>query len=410
MTRWPLLNLTAGPVETSERTLRDLARPVLHFRDPAFVAIFERTHGLLRQVYRTDHDVVIMQGEAVLGLEAAAASLIAPGDRVLNLVSGVFGKWYEGYVHAYGGEVVEVAVPYDEAIDPEDVRAALRRNPDVKFLSVVHCETPSGTRNPVREIGAVAREHGVLTIVDTVSGLAGEDVIPEAWGIDVAVAGPQKFLAAPPGLSLMAISPAAWAAMERRERPLRGSYLSLLDWKESWLDRRTFPYTPSVSDIYALESALSQLLEEGVERSIARHAAIARACRAGIRAMGLRLWPAREAVAANCATAVRLPDGITDAQLIAHLRERYGVAISGGEGDLAGKLFRLGHMGRAAQPTSLAAGLALLGRALEDLGQPVDLGTGVAAAMAEMAGWDHAAASYPTARAAELAGVKAGAG
>lgn len=388
MSDWPIMNLAAGPVEVTDRTLREQARPVLYHYDPAFLELFERTSGLLQRVYQTQHDVVIMQGEAILGLEAAAACLISPSDKVLNLVSGVFGKWFELFIDKYGGETVEVAVPYNEAVDPDDVRAALKENPDIKFLSVVHSETPSGTENPVWEIGPIAKEFGVVTIVDTVSGLGGTAYSPEAWGIDVAVAGPQKCLGGPPGLSLMAISPDAWKAMENRQpSPVRGSYLSILDWKETWIEQRRFPYTPSVSDIYALESVLTQVLEAGVERFAARHAAIARACREGAKGLGLELWPAREEIAANAVTAVHIPEGLTDTQLRGHMRERYGVMISGGYGELAGKLFRLGHMGKAAHPTYLAAQLAVLERTLADLGRRVDFGAGAGAAMAALSDW-----------------------
>ena len=136
--RWPQLNMAAGPVEVSPRTLRDMARPVMYHYDPAFIELFAHASDLLKQVYRTQYDVVIMQGEALLGLEAAAASLIRPGDKVLNLVSGVFGKWFEDFIQRFGGETIEVCVPYNEAIDPEDVRKALHANPGVKYLSAVH--------------------------------------------------------------------------------------------------------------------------------------------------------------------------------------------------------------------------------------------------------------------------------
>src|SRR3954451_5396896 len=152
----PRMNMAAGPVEVSERTLRDMGRPVMYHYDPAFKELFAHTSDLLKQVFRTQYDVVIMQGEAILGLEAAAASLIRPGDRVLNLVSGVFGKWFEDFIHRFGGETIELAVPYNDAIDPENVRNALWANPGVKFLSVVPSETPSCTHNPVPETGAVA--------------------------------------------------------------------------------------------------------------------------------------------------------------------------------------------------------------------------------------------------------------
>jgi pyridoxamine--pyruvate transaminase len=387
MNKWPVMNLAAGPVEVTNRTLRELARPVLFHYDPAFIELVERTCGLLQQVFRTQYDVVIMQGETVLGLEAAAAGLFSPGDKVLNLVSGSFGKKYENYIKKYGGEVIEVAVPYNDAVDPDDVRRALEQNPDVKFLSVVHSETPSTTLNPVEHIGPIAKEFGVITIVDTASGLGGEPLIPEEWGIDIAVAGPQKCLGGIPGLALMSVSPDAWRALEQRDPPLRGSYLSILDWKDKWIDNHAFPFTPLVSDFYALESTLSQVVEEGVDRFSKRHRMVARACREGVKAMGLELWVAREEIATSAVTGVKIPEDITDAELRGRMRETYGVYISGGFAETAGKLVRLGHMAKAAHPTYLAAQLAVLERTLADLGWPVNFGAGTGAAMAALSDW-----------------------
>jgi pyridoxamine--pyruvate transaminase len=379
--RWPELKMAAGPVEVSARTLRDMARPVMYHYDPAFIELFARAEGLLKQVYRTQYDVVMMQGEALLGLEAAAASLIRPGDKVLNLVSGVFGKWFQDFIERFGGETIEVRVAYNDAIDPEEVRRALHANPGIRYLSVVHSETPSGTINPVREIGAIAREFGVLTLVDTVSGLGSELLSPEEWGIDIGIAGPQKCLSGPPGLALLSVSPAAWEAMERVAKPLRGSYLSILDWKATWLEQRKFPYTPLVSEMYALESVLTQILEEGVEALVERHQRVAAACRAGVRALGLDLWPARDEIAAPCVTAITMPQGLTDSGIRETMRHRYGVMISPGYGELQGQLIRLSHMGEQARPTMLAAQLSAFEMALRDCGYPIEVGNGVGAAM-----------------------------
>jgi pyridoxamine--pyruvate transaminase len=388
------MTLASGPVDVSSETLRAMQKPVLYHYDPAFIELFAHTSELLREVYRTKYDVVIMQAEAILGLEAAAASLIQPGDKVLNLVSGVFGKWMEDFIRKYGGEPIELAVPYNAAVDPEDVRRVLASVPGIKFLTVVHSETPSGTINPVREIGRIAQEFGVITIVDTVSGLGSELLSPEDWGIDVAVAGPQKCLAGTPGLSLISVSPAAWKAMEDKQAPLRNSFLSLLDWKSTWLEQRRFPYTPSVSEMYALESVLEQTLREGMQAFVERHQVTARASRAAVEAMGLRLWPESASIAASCCTAVATPDGTTADEIIHTLRQRYGVMIAGGYGVLSGKVIRLGHMGLAAHPTQLLAQVALLERVLLDLGVKVEPGAGSAAAIAAFAGWDDANRVY----------------
>jgi pyridoxamine---pyruvate transaminase len=402
MTQWPRFTMAAGPVDVSAETLRAMQRPVVYHYDPAFIELFARTSDLLKQVFRTRNDVIIMQAEAILGLEAAAASVIEPGTKVLNLVSGVFGKWFEDFVRTYGGEPIEIAVPYNAAIDPEDVRRVLETQPCIKVLSVVHSYTPSGTINPVRDSCRIAREYGVLTIVDTVSGLASEMMSPEDWGIDIAVAGPQKCLGGIPGLSLIAISSDAWTAMESRREPLRGSFLSMLDWKSTWLEQRRFPYTPSVSDIYALESVLEQTLREGLAAVVDRHQTSALATRKAVEALGLDLWPESPAIAASCCTAVRMPSGVTDEALRETMRERYGVMIAGGYGELAGKLFRLGHMATAAHPTTIVAMIGMLERTLDDLGTNVDLGAGCAAALDVFKGWDDSKGAFqPTISAAE---------
>jgi pyridoxamine--pyruvate transaminase len=239
----------------------------------------------------------------------------------------------------------------------------------------------------VKDIGAVAKEFGVITMIDTVSGLGAEVLSPEEWGMDVAIAGPQKCLSGTPGLSLMSISSAAWEAMEKHPTPLRGSFLSILDWKDAWLVGNRFPYTPSVSEMYALESTLTQNLEEGIEHVAWRHQTVAKAARAGAKALGFELWPAREEISASCVTAVKVPDGFDEEKMRGLMRERYGVMISPGYGDLYGKLFRLGHMGMAAHPTYLASQLAVLERSLHDMGEKVEFGAGVGAAMAALDDW-----------------------
>jgi pyridoxamine--pyruvate transaminase len=181
----------------------------------------------------------------------------------------------------------------------------------------------------------------------------------------------------------MTVNDAAWERIRSNPAAPRASYLSMLDWKEQWIDGTKFPFTPSVVDIHGLEAACDELLEEGLENSIARHELAARACRAGVRAMGLELWPRSDEVAAACVTAITVPDGLTDVEVRAHCRERYGVMVSGGQG--AGNLVRIGHMGLSARSLHPVVGLAALGRTFADLGVQVEIGAGVEAALAELA-------------------------
>src|SRR5262249_6551774 len=194
----------------------------------------------------------------------------------------------------FGAELGELEVPYDQAVDAGAVERYLDEHPEVELLSVVHSETPSGTFNDCSRIGPIARSHGVLTLVDCVSSVAGTQFDADAWQLDVCVAGPQKCLGGPPGMSLISVSEQAWAAIERNPAAPRGSFLSLLDWRGQWHGQGKFPYTPSVSDIHGVEAACDQVLAEGLDACIARHATAAAACRAGVKAMGLRLWPPSE--------------------------------------------------------------------------------------------------------------------
>ena len=188
-------------------------------------------------------------------------------------------------------------------------------------------------------------------------------------------------------MSLMSISDAAWQAIRNNPNAPRGSFLSLLDWKDRWVDtdRTKFLYTPSVVDVNGVDSVVDQVLEEGLENCIARHQTAACAARAGVQAMGLELWPRREEYAAGCVTAVRVPQGISRAGALEHIRERYGVMLSGGYGELSDKLFRLGHMGPAANGLNPVVGVSALGRGLADLGAEVRIGAGVEAALVVIA-------------------------
>jgi pyridoxamine--pyruvate transaminase len=374
-----------------------MGSPIIFDYDPVFLERFRETERLLAEVYRTRNDVVLMQGEAVLGLEAAARSLVRPGTRCLNLVSGVYASWFGDWLREYGAEVDEVRVPYDEALDPATVEEALAGRGPFELVAIVHSETPSGVENPLARIGSVAQEHGALLLADVVSSLGGTELAVDEWHVDVAVAGPQKCLAGPPGMSLVAVSPRAWDAMESNPNAPRGSFLSLLDWKHRWIEggRVAFPYTPSVADVGGVKAALAEVLEEGLETVIAEHARAARACRAGVKALGLELWPRSESYAANCVTAVRVPEGASVPAVLSHVRERYGVQLSGGYGELKEKLIRLGHMGPASRSLYPLVAVSALGRGLLDQGVSVDVGAGAQAVMEVLA---EAGAAGPSAR------------
>lgn len=378
----PIFTLTTGPVDAYPRVLQGLSRPVLYDYDPAFLAFYERTVEKLRTALRTRHMPVILQGEPVLALEAGAASLIAREDVVLNLVSGVYGAGFGFWAKRYCAELLEIRVPYDEVIDPERVAAMLKARPEVRVVAVCHHDTPSGTINPISEIGRIVAAHGAYLLVDAVSSFGGMEVGPDTCQADLFVTGPNKCLGCPPGLSLVGVTPRAWEKMRSNPDAPRDSMLSILDWEHAWRRDRPFPFTPSVSEINGLDAALDLYLAEGPEQVWGRHALTAAACRAGVLAMGLKLWPADERTASPTTTAVRIPGTIEDAALRAAARARYGVVFSSGRGETLGKLVRIGHMGPTARPLYAVVALTALGGAVRALGHPVDIPAGVAAALA----------------------------
>ena len=379
----PDFTLSAGPTMAYPRVLAAQASPITYHYDPAFLEAFRRTERKVGELFRTKNDVLLMQGEAVLGLEAAARSLVQPGTPVLNVVSGVFGKGMGYWLEGFGAELHELEVPYNDCVDPAEIGRYLDGHPEIELVTVVHSETPSGTIHDIGAMGPIAKAHGALTLVDCVSSLGGIEFRTDDWQLDVCVAGAQKCLGGPPGISLMTVSEAAWEKIRANPAAPRASFLSMLDWKEQWLESGKFPFTPSVVDMHGIEACCDELLEEGLEASIARHDLTARACRAGVKAMGLELWPKSEEIVAACVTAIAVPNGLDHVQVRDHCRERYGVMISGGQG--AGNLVRIGHMGPTARSLYPVVGLAALGQTLLDLGAGVDVGAGVEAALEVLA-------------------------
>ena len=378
----PVITLTAGPVNAYPDVLRALSRTVLYDYDPAFQMHYERVVEKASTAMRLKNKALILHGEPVLGLEAAAASIITPQDTVLNLASGVYGKGFGYWAKRYSPKLLEIEVPYNEAISPDAVASMLKTHPEISIVSVCHHDTPSGTLNPVNEIGALVRAHGAYLIVDAVSSFGGMDTHPDDCCADIYVTGPNKCLGAPPALTLIGVSERGWERMKANPNAPRASMLSILDWENAWSHEQPFPFTPSVAEINGLDAALDLYLREGPQNVWKRHALTARATRAGALAMGLELWAARQEIASPTATAIKTPAGIDEAALRREVRARYGVVFSAGRGETLGKLTRIGHMGPTAQPIYAIAALAALAGGLNALGYSADAGKAIAAALA----------------------------
>jgi serine---pyruvate transaminase len=332
--------MAPGPTPVPPEVLAAGAQPVLHHRGPDFRALMRRCLDRLRQVCRTEHDVLLYTASGSAAFESAVVNLLSPGSRVLAVAAGEFGERWGALATAYGADVHELRYAWGETPRPEDVRARVEETgAEVAFL--VHSETSTGVVADVHALARAAHEAGAVVVVDAVSSLGAVPLETDAWELDVVVAGSQKALMTPPGLALTVVLPPAWERAAKATNPR-----FYFDWgrMKSSLDTGTTPFTPAVSLVASLDVALGLLLEEGLDGAFARHAALGRACREGAKAMGLELFSPDEERSA-VVTAILTPAGVDARELVLALRDRFGITVAGGHGELAPRLFRIGHIG-----------------------------------------------------------------
>ncbi|GAA0351691.1 pyridoxal-phosphate-dependent aminotransferase family protein [Streptomyces blastmyceticus] len=365
--------------------------PVLLDLEPLGAAHFARIEDKVAALMRTRESVVAMQGEALLPLEACIRSAVRPGSTALNIITGPYGETFGGWLRSCGAEVVTVTAPFSGAVGPEQVAEALRAHPEIDFVSLVHAEAATGNTNPVAEIGAVVREHGALLMLDAVASVAAEPLLTDEWGVDLCVIGGQKAMAGPAGVSAVSVSARAWERIAANERAPRRSYLSLLDWKERWIDggRTALPHAPAQLEMLALEQAVDRIEAAGLDAVIARHRAAAAATRAGVRALGaLSPYVTRDEDAAPAATTLRAPDGVDAREIVAAaLAADPAVPVQAAAGTLAKEMIRVNHYGLAADRAVVLASLSALAAGLRALDITAGGGTDEALEAAGAA-WD----------------------
>lgn len=329
-----------------------------------FLDLYNRTEANLQQIYGTKNPVVIMTGEGMLALWSGLKSVLVPGDRVLTIGTGVFGYGIGDMACAIGAEVKTVGLGYDETLGDLTIVEEAIRSFRPKMITAVHCETPSGTLNPMDGLGALKQKYQVpLFYVDAVASAGGTPVLSDEWNIDLSLGASQKALSAPPLAAFLSVSPRAW---EIAEEVGYTGYDALLPFREAQKNFY-FPYTPHWHGLAALHAATQMLLEEGLEKAFARHAQAAEVCRSRIEEMGLRLFPAAGAISSPTVTAVYVPEGITWEEFDQHLRA-HGLAVGNSYGPLAGKIFRIGHMGSQADLTLVNQALDVIESVLRELG------------------------------------------
>ncbi len=364
---------TPGPTPVPETVMLKMAEPIIHHRNPEFGEILTRVHQNLQYLFQTTQPVVVLTCSGTGGVESTFVSLFSPGDTIITANGGKFGERWVKMPKAYGLNVVELKIEWGKGATPEMIKTALAEHPEAKAVYVVHSETSTGTATDVKAIAKVIRENSnALVCVDGITAVGAHEMKFDEWGIDVCVTGSQKGLMIPPGLAFVALSQRAITAMETSTLPK--FYFDLRRAVKSWQGNDT-PWTPAVSLIIGVDAALVMLKEEGIENVWARHEKLANGIRAGVTAIGLKLFSDSASFAV---TPVWLPEGVEWKKFNKILKTKYGITIAGGQDDYAGKIFRLSHLGYYDE-FDMVTMITALEMTLKECGYAFEVGTGVQA-------------------------------
>ncbi|MFC1935281.1 pyridoxal-phosphate-dependent aminotransferase family protein [Chloroflexota bacterium] len=375
-----------GPSNVHPRVLQAMAAPLLGHLDPDFLQVMDDIKDMLRLVFQTANGITVpVSGTGSAGMEASLFNTLEPGDTIVIGVNGFFGDRLVQIASRCGVTIHCVESEWGDPLDPKAIETELKKHANVKAVAMVHAETSTGVLSPVADIADIAHTHGALIIVDTVTSLGGVEVAVDRWGIDVCYSGTQKCLSCSPGLAPITLGRKAEEALNNRRTPVQSWYLDMTLLRTYWSENRAYHHTAPISMIYGLREGLRVVLEEGLEARFQRHERNAAALRAGLEALGLRLF-AQEGYRLPSLTTVYIPDGVNDAKVRSTLLCQYNIEIGGGLGPVAGKVWRIGLMGENSKPSNVLTFLSALEKVLLQEGYKVGRGAGVAAAQRILVG------------------------
>lgn len=369
------LIMIPGPTNVPDRVMRAMIRPMIDHRGSEFRNLYKNMVENLKYVFQTEGDVFILTASGTGGVECAVSNIVNPHDKIVVPVFGFFSERLKEKILRRGGEAIELPLQWGKAPKADQVKEVVEKAGDVKAIAVVYNETSTGvTVRDLAKIGKIAKDNGALLVVDAVSVLGGEQLPVDEWNVDLCVAGSQKCLACPPGLSLVSVSKKAWATIEKTPRSF---YFDLVEMKK-FGERCETPYTPAVSLFFALDEALKMVREDSLEKRFERHKTCAEAFYNAIEAMGLEPLPEKED-RSHTVIALRKPADVNNAEVRRMMKERYKVVISGGAGKLREEIFRIGSMGMITEAEVIQT-VSALGNALAEAGHPIKTGAGIEAA------------------------------
>lgn len=371
-----------GPSDVSPRVLASLARPTIGHLDPLFVSLMDEIKGLLQYAFQTDNELTLpISAPGSAGMEACFVNLLSCGDTAIVCQNGVFGGRMRENVERCGATAVMVEDDWGAPVDPDKVAEALKSHPEASVLAFVHAETSTGTRSDAETLCKLAREHGVLVIMDTVTSLGGIELKVDAWGADAVYSGSQKCLSCVPGISPVTFSPRAVERIQARAHKVQSWFLDMQLVMGYWGgdSKRAYHHTAPVNALYALHETLVILQEEGLDNAINRHQRNHKALVAGLEAMGLSM-AVEEAWRLPQLNSVCIPEGVDDARVRSRLLRDFDLEIGAGLGALAGKTWRIGLMGHASRQRNVILCLNALETALKAEGYALDSGAAVQAA------------------------------
>lgn len=364
-----------GPTPIPPSVTRAMGKPIIGHRSGDFKQLYGNISPRLQPLFGTKQDVLVLTGSGTSGLEAAAINAVREGEKVLVIVTGAFGERFADICDVYNFNVERLDVPWGEAVQPERVREHLLRNPDTRAVFITYCETSTAVLNPIKEVAQVVRDTSdALVIVDGVSCVGGVETEMDAWGIDVLITGSQKAMMLPPGLAFIAASERAWQRMESNSQPR--FYLDLLKYRKSAHDQSS-PFTPAVSLLYGLEAALDIMEEEGLDHVYNRHRLMKKMVREAGKALNLPLLTS-ENDGSPTVTAIR-PEAFDAEMLRGEVKKTFSLTLAGGQKQLKGEIFRIGHMGYCS-PADVLQTISMLEVGLSRIGSEIQLGAGTAAA------------------------------